>query len=160
MELSKDHLPTNSDIIRHAKYITGNILHEVSYENQKSVAEAVISVWRTVSDVFCEPVTSKDASIIQKVGRVLQRAYDCEAGLAKKKEKQTCLSNSEKIFSILHCDCDILSCAEFGCKSCSKQVHLSSKCKHSAETRIPEPLLIFLRYLASCIPFKQAYIRF
>ena len=156
VELPKDNLPSVSDVIRHTKFLNGEKLHGVDFTVRNKVAEAVISVWRTVSSSFCEPITSKDVNISKKIGRMLQRAYECEAGLAKKAVKKTFVDECDKVFSILLCDCDILSCAEFGCQGCSKQVHLSTKCKHSSEMRIPEPLLIFLRYLASCVPLKQA----
>ena len=144
VELPKDNLPSNSDVIRHVK-----LVESLNQKVLKDVAQDVISVWRTVSSVFCDPITIKDENVTQKIGRLLHKAYKCEAGLLKKAVKQSFLADSNKLFQFLHCDCDILLCAvaESGCKGCSKQAHLSIKCTHSAETKIPEPLLLFLRYL-------------
>ena len=145
VELLKDNLPSNSDVIRHAKFVNGKLVPKLKHQVIKTVAQDVISVWRTVSSVFCDPITSKDANIVKKIGRMLERAYECEAGLRTKEWRDSFVAEAQNLFEIQHCDCDILSCEESGCTECSKGVHIN--CTHPAESKIPEPLLLFLRYL-------------
>ena len=142
---SVEYLPSVKDIICYGKLLHQNYSYPLSsFELAKLVASPVLSIWRKASDAFSPPITITEDTLYHNIQKILIKAYKSERLELKTHVRDKFIRESVEMMEFTKCQCPIKYCQESGCDGCPKKVHIN--CTHPLNERLPEALLLFLRY--------------
>ena len=103
------------------------------------------------------PVTVSDKEIIRRITQLWNKVEEFSGqggGRSKhrkksdrrKEEKEEVLGNLEKLFDILYCTCEIVTCEEFKCdmgKQCKVKAHITYTCPK--QSKVPVIEIVYIR---------------
>ena len=132
-ELLVSELPTLRDILRY-----GLLVRELSENDprnmtvkdvSKAIFDAVTSQWLKANALFKPPVIVSEKSATDKIIEAWDMATKISQNRTKKDQKERFEKKLDKLFDILSCKCQILSCSDFGClPDCSLEAHINCSC--------------------------------